>query len=135
MAGQILPIVSVSRGNTFFSLLFGVSHSLCGILDNLHRIVERGYEPSDDDVLRVSSPTMPGVHEYHFWPENGELQPVCSLRVLLHGDFVSRTRRRTRVDFLRYWVFKNSRAFDCSISASFILMSRSELHGFHTLWM
>jgi hypothetical protein len=51
----------------------GRSHVLCGSLDDIHRISERGYEPSDDDIIRVRS-TTPGFQEYHLTVETGGCQ-------------------------------------------------------------
>jgi hypothetical protein len=40
-------------------------------LDDLYRIAHRGYEPTDDDVVRARLRTM-GVQEYRFLFETGE---------------------------------------------------------------
>lgn len=70
----VLTYAPNSKSHSAFlpvSLVFFCSHPLCGLLDNLDRIMERDYEPSDDDVAHVHSRTMPGLREYHFWPETG----------------------------------------------------------------
>jgi guanine nucleotide-binding protein alpha-1 subunit len=41
-------------------------------LDDLYRIAHRGYEPTDDDVVRARLRTM-GVQEYRFVLETGTL--------------------------------------------------------------
>ncbi|KAI0256439.1 guanine nucleotide binding protein, alpha subunit [Lactifluus subvellereus] len=88
LAEQVMYLINLSRDDTAalwndvdvhashsafrpVSLVFFCSHSLCGLLDNLDRVMERDYEPSDDDIVHVRSRTMPGLQEYHFWPEIG----------------------------------------------------------------
>ena len=43
---------------------------LRSFLDDLYRIAHRGYEPTDDDVVRARLRTM-GVQEYRFLFETG----------------------------------------------------------------
>jgi hypothetical protein len=63
--------------------VFGCPHFLCSFLDNIHRIMEKDYEPSDDDVSRVRSRIAPGVQEYHYLLDTGACYFLVE-RVRLH---------------------------------------------------
>ena len=43
---------------------------LCSFLDDLYRIAQRGYEPTDEDVVRARLRTV-GVQEYRFSLDTG----------------------------------------------------------------
>ena len=49
-------------------LIRNIRSYLDSFLDDTHRITERGYEPSHDDIMRMLSRTMTtlGMKEYHF---------------------------------------------------------------------
>ena len=49
---------------------FSLSFVLCSFLDDLYRIAHRGYEPTDEDVVRTRLRTV-GVQEYSFTLETG----------------------------------------------------------------
>ena len=51
-------------------LCFPPPFVLRSFLDDLYRIAHRGYEPTDDDVVRARLRTM-GVQEYRFLFETG----------------------------------------------------------------
>jgi hypothetical protein len=98
-----LSSLSLNSPVLFIYHLFNFSRSF---LDDLYRIAQRGYEPTDDDVVRARLRTM-GVQEHRFLFETGEhtLPPYPfsqSVRGQGYTNFsILRARGRTRMDFLR----------------------------------
>jgi len=81
-------------------------------LDNIHRIMEQGYEPSDDDVSRVRSRTVPGVQEYHYLLDTGP-DPGPGSQWVFYDVGYSRTQR---VSWIPYLMEANALVFHVSLS-------------------
>jgi hypothetical protein len=82
-------------------------------LDDLYRIAHRGYEPTDDDVVRARLRTM-GVQEYRFLFETGEhlyLRTLEDVGMLIFFFNLKRAGGGVRVGFLRRRRVSNAREY------------------------
>ncbi|KAI0296525.1 guanine nucleotide binding protein, alpha subunit [Multifurca ochricompacta] len=66
-------------------------------LNELHRITQRDYEPSDDDIIRARSRATPGVQEHHLLLETG---PEAGCEWTFYDIGCSRTRRASWLPYL-----------------------------------
>jgi hypothetical protein len=84
-----------------FDLFFFSFPLLRSFLDDLYRIAHRGYEPTDDDVVRARLRTM-GVQEYRFIFETGDhfLPPYGNFEDMGMLTFDLRAGGGARMDFL-----------------------------------
>ena len=106
-------------------------------MDDIHRITEKGYEPSHNDVTRMRSRTIRGVQEHHFVVENGGCHVLVG-RVPFRLPTVvtlSRARGRVRMDCLRHRLLKYPRAYAITFDYDIRHDRNSEPHGCHTSWM
>jgi hypothetical protein len=80
--------------------IFGYPHSLCSFLDNIHRILEKDYEPSDVDVSRVRSlaRTGSGVQEYHYLLDTGACFIVERVRLHVVVDPIQGQKQRLKAN-------------------------------------
>jgi len=103
-------------------------------MDGIHRIMEQGHEPSDDDITRMRSRTTRGVQEYHLVVETGGCHVLVDAFRLHTVVTLSRARDRERMDFLRHRLVMYPRAYAITFDRDIPHDRNSEPHGFHTSW-